>query len=203
MSDKKVETLAERFKKFFLSEEKQETTETKLETATLEDGTTIEAEAFEVGQPVLIVTGEEKLPAPAGEITLDDGRVLVINEEGAIAEIKEAGAEELAEEQLSIEDVGNALLKINDRLKALEEKETLSKEDLETAKSESHSLIEEQKKEIETLKGKITALSAKPAAKPNVAAPQSEIETKTMVSLSKGNARANIEDAYLKILNSK
>jgi len=65
-------------------------------TMMLKDGVTIlEAESFEAGQAVFIVAENgDKVPAPIGDHELEDGRVLVITEEGMIAEIKEAMAEE-------------------------------------------------------------------------------------------------------------
>ena len=76
--------------------------EVKLESMKLENGTTIEAEAFEANQEVFIVTEEdEKIALPIGEYTLEDGRILVVAEEGIIAEVREGGepeAEEAPEE---------------------------------------------------------------------------------------------------------
>jgi hypothetical protein len=64
-------------------------------TMMLKDGVTVlEAESFEAGQPVMIVAENgDKVPAPIGEHELEDGRILVITEEGIIAEIKEMEAE--------------------------------------------------------------------------------------------------------------
>ena len=79
--------------------------EVKLESMKLENGTTIEAEAFEANQEVFIVTEEdEKIALPVGEYTLEDGRMLVVAEEGIIAEVKEAGEPE-AEEAPATEEV--------------------------------------------------------------------------------------------------
>lgn len=71
-----------------------------METMKLKDGITVlEAEAFEAGKPVFIVNENgDKEPAPIGDHELEDGRLLVIVEEGVIAEIKEAIAEEVAPE---------------------------------------------------------------------------------------------------------
>lgn len=74
--------------------------EVKFEQMTLENGAVLEAEAFEAGNEVFVVSGEDRVPAPVGEHVLEDGRVLVITEEGVIAEIKEAAA---AEEEASVE----------------------------------------------------------------------------------------------------
>ena len=65
--------------------------EVKLETMKLMDGITIfEADAFETDKEVFIVTeDEQKIPVPIGEYELEDGRILVIVEEGIISEVKE------------------------------------------------------------------------------------------------------------------
>ena len=70
--------------------------EVKLEQQKLENGTVLEAEAFESGNEIFIVTDDEKVAVPVGEYELEDGRILVIAEEGLISEIKEAAAEEEA-----------------------------------------------------------------------------------------------------------
>jgi hypothetical protein len=67
--------------------------EVKFEQITLENGAVLEAESFEAGNEVFVVSGEDRVAAPVGEHLLEDGRVLVITEEGVIAEIKEAAAE--------------------------------------------------------------------------------------------------------------
>jgi len=65
----------------------------KFEDAALEDGTIISAEAFEVGNAVFIVVEEEQQPLPVGEYAMADGSLLVVEEEGIIAEIKAADEE--------------------------------------------------------------------------------------------------------------
>ena len=73
-----------------------ETVEVAMATMMLKDGVTIlEAESFEAGQSVMIVAENgDKVPAPVGDHELEDGRILVITEEGKIAEIKDAMVEE-------------------------------------------------------------------------------------------------------------
>jgi hypothetical protein len=70
--------------------------EVKLETMKLMDGITIfEADTFETDKEVFIVTeDEQKIPVPIGEYELEDGRILVVEVEGIILEIKEATTEE-------------------------------------------------------------------------------------------------------------
>jgi hypothetical protein len=67
--------------------------EVKFEQMTLENGAVLEAESFEAGNEVFVLSGDDRVAAPVGEHLLEDGRVLVITEEGVIAEIKEAAAE--------------------------------------------------------------------------------------------------------------
>lgn len=77
----------------------------KMETMKLDDGTTvIEAELFEAGQPVMIVTeDDQKIALPVGVYGLEDGRELIVNEEGIIGEIKEVAAEKDEEVVASVE----------------------------------------------------------------------------------------------------
>ena len=74
--------------------------EIKLEQQTLDNGTILEAESFEAGQEIFIVTEDEKVAVPVGEYQMEDGRILVVAEEGLIAEIK---AEEEEEEEVQEE----------------------------------------------------------------------------------------------------
>lgn len=69
--------------------------EVKLATMKLSDGVTIlEAEMFEAGAEVFVVAEDQKIALPVGEYELEDGKILVVSEEGMIAEIKEMEAEE-------------------------------------------------------------------------------------------------------------
>ena len=65
--------------------------EVKLETMKLADGVTIiEADAFEAEKEVFVVTeDEQKIPVPVGEYELEDGRIMVVEVEGIILEVKE------------------------------------------------------------------------------------------------------------------
>ena len=69
--------------------------EVKLETMKLSDGVSmLEAESFEAGQPVFILTeDEQRIALPIGEYELEDSRILVVIEEGVIGEIKENAPE--------------------------------------------------------------------------------------------------------------
>ena len=89
------------------SEEAAPVEEVKVEMANmrLANGVVLEAESFEAGQNVFLLgEDDEKVAAPVGEHELEDGRILVIVEEGVIAEIREAVEEEApAEEEVEVE----------------------------------------------------------------------------------------------------
>ena len=75
--------------------------EVKLETMKLMDGITIfEADTFETDKEVFIITeDEQKIPVPVGEYELEDGRILIVEVEGIILEVKDAPTtEEVAPE---------------------------------------------------------------------------------------------------------
>tara|TARA_Y100001972_G_scaffold127318_1_gene183771 strand:+ start:2789 stop:3424 length:636 start_codon:yes stop_codon:yes gene_type:complete len=78
--------------------------EVKLATMKLEDGVTvIEAETFEAGQAVVIVTeDEQKIALPEGEYVLENAMILKVEEEGIIASISER-EEEVKEEEVEEE----------------------------------------------------------------------------------------------------
>ena len=65
--------------------------EVKLEEMKLQNGTLIEAESFEKGREVFIKTDDEKVAMPVGEYILEDGKLLVVEEEGIIADMREPG----------------------------------------------------------------------------------------------------------------
>ena len=78
-----------------LSEEK-----TELATMTLENGTVLEADAFEPGNEVFIIADDERTPLPVGEYEMEGGLKLVVTEEGVIDSIVEPEAEE---EEIEVE----------------------------------------------------------------------------------------------------
>lgn len=67
--------------------------EVKLEQMKLDNGAILEAESFEAGEEIFVVADEERVAVPVGEYE-SEGKMIVIEEEGIIAEIKEAQAEE-------------------------------------------------------------------------------------------------------------
>lgn len=145
----------------------------KLMEAMLKDGETkIEAEAFEEGQSVFVVTEEaEKIPAPEGEHTLEDGRVLVVDDKGMITEVKEAQAEEAPEAEE--EEMSTAMADLAKRLEALEAK--LS--EVDTAKTEAEAKLSETEAALETMRQEVEKLSEQPSEEAPTIAPVSHTQT--------------------------
>jgi hypothetical protein len=133
--------------KTFLGMEK----EVKLAQEVLEDGAVLEADSFEPGQSVSIVNEDERISLPVGEYELPEDRILVVQEEGIIAEIK---TKEIEEEAPEMEQVKEEAPMMSEE-PAKEIKKTVESIVKETFFSE----IEELKKENEELKAKLTELS--------------------------------------------
>lgn len=81
-------------------------TRVELEDRKLDNGTVIFADEFAEGQPVFIVTEDERIPMPIGEYMMEDGSMLMVEEEGVIAAIKAAdeAEEEVVEEEAKVEE---------------------------------------------------------------------------------------------------
>jgi len=124
--------------------------EVKLETMRLSDGVSmLEAEVFEAGQPVFILTeDEQRIPVPVGEYELEDMRILVVIEEGVIAEVREAA--EVEEEE--VEETPE----VEEEVEAATETTPQAKKVIESIVKESFfSEIEALKKENEELKAQL------------------------------------------------
>lgn len=187
-------------------------TEEKIELAQakLENGTVLEAESFESGQEVFILTDDEKVALPIGEYEMEDGKILVIAEDGIISEIKEGGEEEVVEEE--VEQVEEELN---------EEDKYATKQELQEIKSmveEIKELMKEGKKEEmhkeeELMSQKLTELAcqedealkeelSKPASEPIKHSPEAKEELNKVVYSQKRNLTTR-DIVYNKIANFK
>lgn len=128
--------------------------EVKLETMKLMDGVTVlEAESFEPEMEVFVVTeDEQKIPVPVGEYEMEDGRILVVEVEGIVKEVKEK-MEEKEEEEVEVEAP-------EVEVEANEATTPTPKKTIESVVKESFfSEIEALKKENETLKAELSKLN--------------------------------------------
>ena len=158
--------------------------EVKLEQRKLEDGVTIiEADEFAPENEVVIITeDEQRIPLPIGEYKMEDGMILVVTEEGLIAEIKEEAAEEeeevieeeakkdyeekeeeMADESKPVKKVVESIVKET----FFNEIETLKKENEELkAKLENLSKVETEEEAVEDEKTELSTEELDPAVKP-------------------------------------
>ena len=144
----------------------------KFAQANLDNGTVLEAEAFEAGNEVFIVTEDERIPLPVGEYTMEDGRMLVVTEEGLIGEIKgEAPAEEVAIEAedvaVEVEAPAEIAEEISDVIEAVVE---VIAPMIEEVKEE----MKKMREEMGTYKEKMSKQPAKRPIKHAPATPQKE-----------------------------
>lgn len=121
--------------------------EVKLATETLDNGTVIEAEAFEPEQAVFIVNEDERVPLPVGEYVLANGQVLTVSEEGMIASIGDAVEEAEPEVEAEVETVTMEMFnELKEKVEQMLSKEVEASDeaDLELSK-EKEKVIELQK----------------------------------------------------------
>ena len=129
--------------------------EVKLATMKLSDGVTVlEAEMFEAGAEVFVLAEDQKIALPVGEYELEDGKILVVQQEGLIAEIKEA---EVKEEMPEVE----AEPQVEIEVEAEAEVAPTAKKTVESIIKETFfAEMEKLKAENEELKAKFETLSA-------------------------------------------
>tara|TARA_R110000787_G_scaffold7833_3_gene26118 strand:+ start:2209 stop:2871 length:663 start_codon:yes stop_codon:yes gene_type:complete len=203
--------------------------EVKLEETKLENGTIISAESFEKGKELFIVTDDEKVAMPVGEYLLEDGRLVVVSEEGIIGDIREVADEAPQKETEEGEEITSDL-GYDEEQKKLEEKEEEKMADvgdwegmekriqnLEDAiadlKGDKENKMEEEEKEVEmdedvsrqpksrTIKEEFSQEEiSEPAAKPIKHNPEAVSETKK-VEFAKGNFNTTAMQRVLNKLN--
>ena len=170
------------------------TTEIELAQMKLEDGmTVIEADSFDPEMSVMIVTENGNVPLPVGEYTLEDGRVLVVEQEGIIKEIKDAMEEEVAPDNVPAEAEATEMEEQAPSAKKIVEsiiKESFFSE-MEALKKENTEL----KAQLETLKlSEVEAVEetviSEPIAEPIAVNPE-QPATEMKFKVSRGNSTIN------------
>jgi exosome complex component RRP41 len=185
--------------------------EVKLEQQTLENGTILEAESFEAGQEIFIVTEDEKVAVPVGEYQMEDGRILVVAEEGLIAEIK-AEEEEVEEEVEEVEakeeeeemayatkeELAEVKEMIEEIKAMLEPKEDLSADDLGNLMTEE--LAKHEKTKLSEVPEEVQEELNQPAAEPIKANP--EVQTKQNFKFANKRKLSTLDRVMNKIINN-
>lgn len=168
--------------------------EVKLAQMALENGTIIEAEMFEAGASVFIVNEEDRIALPVGEYKLEDGMILIVAEEGIIAEIKEAEAEVVEEAPAEVEvEVEQEMAEVKEPKRVIES----------VTKEMFFAEIESLRKEIEELKlAKVEVKEVELSAQPLTHNP--DATTKIDLNLFSQNRQKTTFDSVLnKISNFK
>ena len=184
------------------------TEEVKLEQQALENGTVLEADSFEADNEVFIVTEDERVAVPVGEYQLEDGRILVVAEEGIISEVKEAGEEEVEEveaEEEEKEEMAYAtkeelaeVKEMIEEIKAmLEPKEDLSSEDLGNLITEELS-----KHELSEVPQEVQEELNEPAAEPIMANPEADSTNKPSFKFAQNRKPSTFDRVLNKIINN-
>jgi len=176
----------------------------------LENGTVLEAEVFESGKEVFIKTEDEKVALPVGEYELEDARVLVIEEEGLIKEIKNAEHEEDEKEDddkmkmryVTREEFRKEMDELKEHIDKMMDHKDKEKEEMSSDLQEKVSLavtevLNSEAEEKEALKEELS----KPAAEPLKHSPE---ESKTGMKFKfAGNRRKSTLDRVMETIINK
>ena len=185
--------------------EKVNLSEEKIEMAeiTLENGTILVAESFEAGKSIFIKTEDEQIALPVGEYELEEGKILVVTEEGLIDSIKEAAEEEVVEEELSEESNDEVETELEEEEK--EEMKYVTKEEFASAVEEIKAMIdekfgdkEEMKEEVIEEKEELSAVAPEPV-KHN---PEAEVDNKINFKIAENRIKTTKDRVFDKIFNN-
>tara|TARA_R110002049_G_scaffold200171_2_gene370774 strand:+ start:1071 stop:1694 length:624 start_codon:yes stop_codon:yes gene_type:complete len=189
--------------------------EVSLEQMKLDNGTVIEAEKFEAGESVFIITEDEKVALPIGEYELEDGSKLVVEEEGIIATIgaaeEEVVEEEVIEEEVEAEDqetemeyvskreFTEAMTEIVKMIEDIKNKEVEASDDT-SGSLKSRTVKEEfEEQEIDELQTQLTEAAVKPLKH----APKEESTYKAKFNFNKNKQQTPYDRIVAKISNIK
>jgi len=184
--------------------------EVKLEEMKLENGTLVSAESFEKDKEIFIVTDDEKVAMPVGEYLLEDGRLVVVSEEGMIGDVREVSdevpAKESEEGKEITEDLGD------DKEEKKEDMGYVTREELTSAIGEIKATIDEIKEMMapkeedlseeteKSLKSRtVKEEFSEAAAKPIKHNPESETAQKTRVEFGKGKFSTTLDRVLNKL----
>jgi len=177
--------------------------EVKLAQMKLDNGTVLEAEAFEAGMPVFIVNEEDRIALPVGEYKLEDGMMLIVVEEGIISEVKEAEVVEEApaetpEVEVEVEQEMSETATPKKVIESTIRESHFSKEEVDALKAE----IEALKEEIKALKEVKEEEGVELSAQPLVHNPEAKSEVKLNL-FAQSRSKTTFDTVLGKIANIK
>jgi len=196
--------------------------EVKLEEMKLENGTIVSAESFEKGKELFIVTDDEKVAMPVGEYLLEDGRLVVVSEEGIIGDVREVSDEvpqkeskegeeitsdlkddEYEEEEKKMEDKEKEMAEVGD-WEGMEKRIQNLEDAISDLKKDKEGKMEEEDKEEEMstekpLKSRTVKEEFEAASKPIKHNPEGESKTKNRVEFAKGKFNTTLDRVLNKL----
>jgi hypothetical protein len=177
--------------------------EVKLEEMKLENGTVVSAEAFEKGKEVFIVTDDEKIAMPVGEYILEDGRLVVVEEEGIIADVREVSDEVPAKEEEDGEEITEDL---KEEEKMMDEENYVTKDTFREMEDKIQNLedaiadlkadkveAEKEEEKMEEVKEELSAI------KPIKHNPEAKAPQKKQVQFAKGQFTTTLDRVLSKL----
>lgn len=166
------------------------TEEVSLEQLKLENGTLLEAEKFEAGNEVFILTEDTKVALPVGEYQLESGDSLLVEEEGLIADLGYEKKEE---------DMGD---KEEEEKEEMEDDKYVSKEEFDKLKAMVMEMKngKEEKEELSAIPQEVSEALAQPAAEPIKHSPEVK-ETKKPILYSQNKPKGTM-DRVLSAINN-
>ncbi len=171
---------------------------------TLEDGeTVIETDVLEAGQAVFIVSDDERIALPVGEYTTSEGQIIVVTEEGTIAEIKDAlEVEKMEDKEEQKEELEEVVVEDVPEI-AAEEVAAIVEAVVEVIApviAEVKEQVEELKKMYESQEDKKEKMSSqKPASKPMKHNPEAKEVTNTNLYSQGGNFNTTKDRVFNKM----
>jgi len=176
--------------------------EVKLEQRKLDDSTTtVEAESFEKGEEIMIVTeDEQKIALPVGEYKMQSGEILIVKEEGIIEEVKAEEKEEEKEEEVDSKKEDEKYEEKDEEMSA-DDSKPIKKTVESIVKETFFSEMEKLKKENEELKSQLQELSKDPVVEESTPEAITE-EVKEEVELSAEEPKAEVEAAAEPIVHN-
>ena len=179
--------------------------EVRLEEMKLENGTVVSAETFEKGSEIFIVTDDEKVAMPVGEYILEDGRLVVVEAEGMIADVREVSDEVPAKEEETTEDLEEETVETEVPAEVATEIEAI----IEAVVEVIAPVIEEVKSEVEELKKKFSEMDEKKeeekkeelsvARKPIKHNPEAKAPQRKQVEFAKGQFNTTLDRVLNKL----
>lgn len=183
-------------------------TEVTLATIKLENGTVLEAEKFETGEPVFIQTDDERVALPVGAYELEDGRQLTVAEEGVIASIQAMEEEEKeeasveAEVEEEVEMGGHEEEEKEEMAYATKRELAEAVDEVKEMVKEIKAMVEKDKKEKKEEASSENLSKQEPAAKPIKANPENK-EVSQLHTFSQGRKKTTLDRVLEKMANYK